>query len=182
MYNCDYQVVDSQPISVHVHHPRGTERRHRQFKHNISTSHTIFSYCHTCCCIYFELYLNYSYWGQNCIFNTWLLKVGMLFVSNICVDQDTTSDPSHILSEEYEGITKPSPEVVTSQVIFKHLSTVMCKENNLDNSNVWDTVFVMPTTWYDSVKDYVLSLKWQTWMCTVCITILWVLYVLWIND
>lgn len=64
------------------------------------------------------------------------MKVGMLFVSNICVDQDTTSDPSHILSEEYEGITKPSPEVVTSQVIFKHLSTVMCKENNLDNSNV----------------------------------------------
>ena len=65
------------------HHPRDTERQHRPFCHNISTAHTIFSCCHTCCCIYFELYFNCSCWRQNCIFNTWLLKFGMLFVSNI---------------------------------------------------------------------------------------------------
>ena len=61
------------------------------------------------------------------------MKVRMVFVSNICVYQDTTSDPSHDLSEEHgkgkSGITKPSPEVVTSQVTFKHLSAVTCKVN-----------------------------------------------------
>ena len=83
---------------------------------------------------WFWFYFNCSCWRQNCVSNTWLLKVGMLFVVNICVYQDTKSDPSHILSEEHgkgkRGITKPFPEVVTSQIIFKHLSGVTCKLNN----------------------------------------------------